>query len=310
MDNQRPRVSVGLAVYNGEKYLAQAIDSILAQSFTDIELVISDNASTDRTEEICGRYLAKDPRIRYFRNETNIGGANNENRTFLLSNGEYFRWAADDDVCAPALIDKCVEVLDRDPSVVLCYSMITEIDENGDPLRTMSQPKGVSQEPHERFRDLARNDHKCEATYGLMRAEVLRKTRLQKNYTDSDRTLLAELSLYGRFFEIQEPLFYKRYHQRNTYVSMRARMAWFNPALKGKIVFPFWMQFFDYLTVIKRAPLPMQEKARCYASMIRWLADHGKNLAGDLFLALYARLHPSRDPYEWRNQDQDIYNWE
>jgi glycosyltransferase involved in cell wall biosynthesis len=310
MDNNRPRVSVGLAVYNGEKHLEQAIDSILAQTFADFELLISDNASTDQTEQICRQYAARDRRIRYYRNDANIGGANNENRTFLLSSGEYFRWAADDDVCAPELIAKCVAVLDRDPSVVLCYSMVTEIDENGDYIGTISQNKGRSTRPHERFRDLARNDHKCEATYGLIRAEVLRKTRLQKNYTDSDRTLLAELSLYGRFFEIQEPLFYKRYHPRNTYVNMRARMAWFNPALKGKIVFPFWMQFFDYLTIIGRVPLPIQEKIRCYAFMIRWLADHGRNLAGDLVLALYALLHPSRDPYEWRNQNKNVYNWE
>jgi glycosyltransferase involved in cell wall biosynthesis len=310
MDNHKPRVSIGLAVYNGERYLRQAIDSILAQTFTDFELIISDNASADRTEEICKEYSAKDSRIRYYRNEKNIGGANNENRTFILSRGEYFRWAADDDVCAPGLIEKCVEILDQHPTVVLCYSMITEIDENGDPVRTISQSKGRSAKPHERFRDLARKDHNCEATYGLIRADILHKTHLQKNYTDSDRALLCELSLYGQFFEIQEPLFYKRYHPKNMYVNMRARMAWFDPALKGKIVFPFWMQFFDYLTIIKRVPLPLQEKIRCYAIMIRWLADHGKNLAGDVVLALYALLHAAREPYEWRNRNKDIYNWE
>jgi glycosyltransferase involved in cell wall biosynthesis len=310
MDDHKPCVSIGLAVYNGEKYLKQAIDSILAQTFTDFELIISDNASTDRTQEICKEYLAKDSRIRYYRNGENIGGANNENRTFTLSRGEYFRWAADDDMCAPELIAKCVEILAQNPSVVLCYSMITEINENGDFIRTISQSKGTSAKPHERFRDLAERDHNCEATYGLVRADVLRKTRLQKNYTDSDRTLLCELSLYGQFFEIQEPLFYKRYHAQNMYVNMRSRMAWFNPALKSKIVFPYWMQFFDYLATINRVSLAWSEKARCYAFMLRWFRDHARNLAGDVLLASYALLHSARDPYAWRNKNKDLYNWE
>jgi hypothetical protein len=188
--------------------------------------------------------------------------------------------------------------------------MVTEIDENGDCIRTISQNRGSSAQPHVRFRDLAQRDHNCEATYGLVRADVLRRTRLQKNYTDSDRTLLCELSLYGRFFEVQEPLFYKRYHAQNMYVDMRTRMAWFNPALKGKIVFPYWLQFFDCLATIHRVPLAWTEKARCYAFMLRWLRDHARNLAGDVFLALYALLRTARDPYAWRNKNKDLYNWE
>ena len=310
MANSNPRVSIGLAVYNGEQYLEQTIDSTLAQTFKDFELIISDNASTDRTEEICKTYMAKDNRIRYYRNEKNIGGANNENRTFSLSSGEYFRWAADDDVCAPELIAKCVEILNQNPSVVLCYSMITEINDTGDFIRTISQSKGGAIKPHERFQDLAQKDHNCEATYGLIRADILRRTRLQKNYTDSDRTLLCELSLYGQFFEIQEALFYKRYHSQNMYVDMRARMTWFNPALKGKIVFPYWMQFFDYLGTIRRVPIPFLEKIRCYGFMIRWFGKHARNLAGDIILALHAILRSSGDPYGWRNKNKDIYNWE
>lgn len=308
--NNNPRVSIGLAVYNGESFLAQAIDSILAQTFTDFELILSDNASTDRTEEICREYAEKDKRIRYHRNAENIGGANNENQTFRMSRGEFFRWAAHDDVCAPELIAKCVSVLDNDPSIILCYTMITEINEAGEPIRTITQKKGISTRPHERFRDLASHDHNCEATYGLVRSEILRKTKLQKNYTDSDRTLLSELALYGQFYEIQEPLFYKRYHPQNIYVNMRTRMTWFNPALKGKAVFPFWMQLFDYLATIGRVALPSTEKIRCYIYMFRWFRDHLRNLVGDVILGLFALLRLSGDPYGWRNKDKDVYNWE
>ena len=90
--NNRSRVSIGLPVYNGEKYLEQALISILSQTYTDFELIISDNASTDRTQAICREYAAKDPRIRYYCNEENLGAAPNHNRVFELASGEYFKW--------------------------------------------------------------------------------------------------------------------------------------------------------------------------------------------------------------------------
>ena len=116
-----PKVSIGLAVYNGERYLRQAIESILGQTYTDFELIISDNASTDSTQQICLEYAAEDGRISYHRNATNIGGANNENLTFRKAKAPYFRWAAHDDYVAPQLLERCVAILDTHPDVVLAY---------------------------------------------------------------------------------------------------------------------------------------------------------------------------------------------
>jgi glycosyltransferase involved in cell wall biosynthesis len=306
MSKDVPRVSIGLAVFNGGKYLTQAIDSILAQTYRDFELIISDNASTDRTEEICRAYAAKDMRIRYYRNDTNIGGANNENRTFLLSRGEYFRWAAHDDVCTPQLLAKCVAVLDREPSVVLCHTKVVLIDENGDSLGLIDRDKATSTRPYERFRDLTSWDHSCEELYGLIRSDVLRKTRLQPNYTDSDRTLLSELGLYGRFYQIPEPLFYRRIHpQMSTQVfpEWRGRMAWFFPDLnEDKILLPHWSQFFHYLQVITQAPIPFGERVRCYLHIGHWLAHrHGRSMAKDLLLALIKLL---RSPLTMRQNSR------
>src|SRR5207247_8787636 len=131
METRKPRVSVGLPVYNGEKFLSEALDSIIAQSFEDLELIISSNASTDGTDEICRAYVARDKRIRYYRNETNIGVDGNFNRVFQLSSGEYFKWASADDICGPDLIAKCLRVLDSDSSVVLAYPKTRFIDEIG-----------------------------------------------------------------------------------------------------------------------------------------------------------------------------------
>jgi glycosyltransferase involved in cell wall biosynthesis len=126
-----PRVSIGLPVYNGERYLRESIDSILAQTFQNFELVICDNASTDATARICEEYTERDPRVRYFRNARNIGGINNANLTFERSRGELFRWAAHDDVCAPTLLERCVQVLDERADAVGVYPGTINIDEDG-----------------------------------------------------------------------------------------------------------------------------------------------------------------------------------
>src|SRR5262245_38883261 len=117
--HSRPRVSIGLPVYNGERYLAETLNSMLAQTFEDFELIICDNASTDQTEQICRFYAGKDTRICYVRNATNLGAAKNYRRTFELSSGDYFRWANCDDLFAPESLACCVEILDWKPSVVL-----------------------------------------------------------------------------------------------------------------------------------------------------------------------------------------------
>lgn len=275
-DGDDPTLSVGLAVYNGGAFLAEAIDSILAQTFTDFELIISDNASTDDTEAIARRYAAKDGRVRYHRNDANIGGANNENQTFRMARGRYFRWAAHDDVCSPTLFARCVAELDAAPDVVLCYTFATKIDEHGHELGTITDTLGTERTASERFASLARWGHDCEATYGVIRSDAMRRTDLQLNYTDSDRSFLAQLALLGPFTVIPEHLFEKRIHPGMStlqYPGWRQRMAWFGADHADRVSLPHWMQFRHYLRMIARAPIPVGEKARCFAYLPRWIAN-------------------------------------
>lgn len=305
MNHSPPRVSVGLPVYNGDEYLEKAIDSLLAQTYDNFELIITDNASTDRTADICQRYAAMDHRVRYIRNKQNIGVANNHNYCFELARGEYFRWAAHDDICAPQLLEKCVAVLDRDPSVVLCYTQTVSIDDDGDFMSVTSLNRATSARAVLRFKDLAfRNDY-CEPTYGLIRADVLRKTRMERNYTGSDRVMLCEIGFQGKFYEIPEPLFSKRHHAKNEYVDWRARMAWYNPGTEGKIVFPNWMQFFDYFVAIWKAPISIVDKILCHVIMVFWLFVHGGSMIKDLIVAVNMLVHSP----EWR-KNAGVYNWE
>ena len=166
------RVSVGLPVYNGERYLNEALDSILCQTFEDFELIISDNASSDRTEEMCREYAKNDKRIRYSRSSENLGAAWNFNRVAGLSTSEYFRWATADDLSAPEQIQTCVEVLDRERDAVLCYPKTVLIDENGEFIRYYEDNLDLrSPSPRERLHQFLMRVGLCNVQYGLMRSD-------------------------------------------------------------------------------------------------------------------------------------------
>jgi Glycosyltransferases involved in cell wall biogenesis len=138
MKNRKPLVSIGLPTYNGERFIRQSLDSLIEQDYENFELIISDNASTDKTPEICKEYVSKDPRIKYYRNERNLGAMANFKRVFELSSGEFFMFASDHDLWDKTFISRCVEVLTEDPSVVLCFSNNALIDQNGEILETIS----------------------------------------------------------------------------------------------------------------------------------------------------------------------------
>jgi glycosyltransferase involved in cell wall biosynthesis len=170
-----PRVEVGLPVRNGERFLARQLESLLAQDFRDFEVIISDNASTDATEEICRRYAERDARIRYYRSDIDRGLAWNWNRTFELSRAPYFKWAAHDDEHDPSFLSRCVAVLDADESVVCCHSASVDIDEDGAVRRSWpARTRLASPSPHVRFADVLRPSYPCLQMFAVMRADALR----------------------------------------------------------------------------------------------------------------------------------------
>ena len=280
MKVETPKVSIGLPVCNGERHLSAALDGILRQTFEDFEIVISDNASTDRTREICLEYCEKDERIRYSRNDTNIGSARNFNRVFELSRGSYFAWAAHDDLYGERYLEKCIEVLDNDPSVSLCHSLIGVIDEFGAPIPTtgsnqIGSPDGrpirhldknhVAEFPRleERFKDVLHNVYWCLQVWGLMRTENMRKTGLQRSYYGADKVFLAEISLLGRFHQIEDTLFFKRVHgEMSYYLSTETKKKWIDP--NGARPFPQVQMLRDYAAVILKTQMPLRARLICF----------------------------------------------
>ena len=295
MIDNLPQLSIGLPVYNGEKFIKAALDSLLAQTFGNFELIISDNASTDKTEEICRAYAAQDKRIRYYRNQSNLGCSCNFNRVFELSVGEYFKWAAYDDLHAPDFLMKCVDVLDNNPKVVLCHSHVYFIDENGDFLQNYNIKLNTdSEKPHQRFQQLL-TKHLCYQTYGVIRASVLRQVPPMGSYGTADGILLLRIALLGQFYEIPEYLFFARRHSQQS-LSMffpnhhlltndnskstssilpdfYAYTVWFDSAKKDKILFPHWRIFWEYMVSIWLFKLRFDQRLLCHISIYQQL--HG-----------------------------------
>lgn len=285
-----PRVSIGLPVYNGENYVEEALQSLLTQTYEDLEVIISDNASTDRTEEICRRVAACDPRVRYVRNERNLGPARNYNNAFLLSRGELFKWAAHDDTYAPEYLRKCVEVLESDPGVVLCHCRTQYIDKDARVIGAYDgRLRSDSPETHVRFGDLIMNV-KCFEIFGVIRSSALRQTPLHGSFGHADGILLARLGLMGRFHEIPEYLFFNRDHPDKSiykYSTFRDYAIFYDPRNRGRILLPRWRMAYEYVAAVRSVPLTRGTRVRCYLRLGRWVRTHWQSLCWNLIVALW-----------------------
>lgn len=288
-DNLAPPLTIGLPVYNGARFVGIAIESILAQTYREFELIISDNASTDDTEAICRTYVEKDNRVRYIRNEVNIGAARNYNRLLDASGSRYFKWAAHDDVLAPEYLARCMEVLDRCPTVVVCHTETIYIDENGATCGNFDDRLDLrSPKPHERYRDyLFRPYPRCNAIFGVIRTEALRRTPLFGCYLSSDRVLLGELALRGEIYRVPEPLFLRRDHPGQAWKANPTRellQAWFDPSRKGKITFPSWRILLEHSRAVMRVPMDWTERFLCLRQLGTWIRRNDGTLVRDLLL--------------------------
>jgi glycosyltransferase involved in cell wall biosynthesis len=313
---RKPYVSVGMPVFNGEKYLPAAIESLLAQTFEDFELIICDNASTDSTQQICRGYCARDARIRYYRNDQKIGGSANFNRVLELAVGKYFKWAAHDDLCMPDFLGRCVDVLDGDPSVVLCFPLTRYIDARGRTRREVASPLNFhSTRAHVRFASIISTSYKkhgCTEIFGLHRSAVIKGLSLPY-CTHADRILLASLSLYGRFHEIPQSLFCKREHAERTIRGSAGtnnaakhglgkwighgplpRIDWYDPSMQGRIVFPEFHRVLEQYAAIRKAPLAAIERVWCYLRLIDGTIRNGAFATRDVLLALEAMAKAPR----------------
>ncbi|HVV14408.1 glycosyltransferase family 2 protein [Amycolatopsis sp.] len=285
-----PRLSLGLPVYNGEEYLAESLDALLGQSFEDYELVISDNASTDGTEEICRTYVAKDSRVRYIRLAKNIGAAGNHNYVFAEARGELFKWASHDDLYGRDLLLRCVEALDERPDIVLAHSHNAIIDGEGMVTHPFDYRLATdSPRAPERFRSLL-FEPGGDDFYGVIRTDVLRKVKPHDSYHHADRTFVAEVALRGAFYQVPELLFFRRDHPgraERANPTKRTRCANLDPKRANKYLHPTARLLAEYVwgfvSAIRRVPLSSADRLECYRYLGEWATSRARSGSDERF---------------------------
>ena len=272
LDSDRfPKVSIGLPVYNGERYLADAVQSLREQTFQDFELIISDNASTDRTADICQQLVSQDARVRYVRQPGNIGAVRNFDFVARAANGRFLKWSSANDRCDPAMLAKCVAVLEREEDIVLCYGRTCLIDGHDREMGLYEYDLAVEQErPSARFLEVRNRMNLNNAQNGLIRLDALRKTRLGRVYPDGDRILMAELALYGKFRLLPDVLFYRRMDAgaASHFLSERELRVFLDPESAHRGLTAYRLHSDCFWSVL-RAPISASEKLASLDFVVR-----------------------------------------
>jgi len=301
--NGDPVLTIGMPVFNGERFLAKALDSYLNQTFTDFQILLSDNASTDKTEEIARDYVARDKRIRYFRNPRNMGAGWNFLRVYKLATGRYYKQAAHDDFCEPDFLEVCINALESDPGLVVAHTKTRVVDAEGNLIEDYECPLRTDHsDPVIRFADLTIINHRCFQIFGVHRLSALQSLPPMGSFPHADGVLLAQLGLIGRFFESEKRLFINTRHSGQSSWTMPARnqkprfrltskdirmppQEWWDPERGQKITLPEWNIFVQYLRSINQSSLDSAQKMRARSALLRWSIRYHRKLLGDFVFA-------------------------
>jgi glycosyltransferase involved in cell wall biosynthesis len=280
-----PRLSIGLPVYNSEDYLAESLEALLGQSYEDYELIISDNASTDGTADICRSYAKRDSRIRYFRQPRNIGAAPNHNFVFEQSRSELFKWASGDDLYAHDLLERCIAALDEHPDVALAHSWTAAIDGAGKvtqalPYHLQTESPDAPVRFHSMLFGAGENDYgiiRADDEYGVIRSQVMRRINMQGSFYNADRVFTTGVALYGRFYLIPEWLYFRRDHDDRAAHAQPTVRKWctnLDPRRASRLRHPTARlvaeYIWGYIAAIQRAPLSSADRLECYGILARW----------------------------------------
>jgi glycosyltransferase involved in cell wall biosynthesis len=267
-----PIISIGVPVYNGSRFLRGALESFLGQSFSDIELIISDNASTDATEDICREFAMRDARIRYVRQAVNIGAMRNWNFVAKQARGRFFKWSSANDYCSPDMLAHCFAAMEPDPRIVLCFPRTCLVDQETGSLTEYEEDIELMEDsPYERFGKVRESLRLNNPLIGLIRTDSLLRTRLNRVYPGGDMVLTAELALSGRFLLLPEILLYRRVGQETSSnrLSPEEERVWLDPLRTSTIGSPLLSLHLGYIGAALRAPINLSEKLKTLRSALR-----------------------------------------
>ena len=292
MSNEnQPLVSIGVPVFNGEEGLATALNSLLEQDYTNLEIIISDNASTDSTPEICEKFVLNDARVKYYRSEENLGVLFNFNRVFELSSGKFFMWAAHDDRREPSFVSACVEKMEQCPQAALCQAHTAMFIKGRKELLCVAYLdsfEGVTglveryQETLMRF--------PATAIYGLYRSSVMRRTQMYQKVMATDLAFIQELSIHGEFVQVPKVLF--NYFGREKWNTVHQNYrVFFGKDKKPWWYLPFVVLFCTHWKRVACSAAPLGVKLRLWGVLIE---HETGQLALKVLIKVAGRLCPGR----------------
>ena len=275
MEHENPKVTVGLAVYNGENHgLRECLESILEQDYANIEVIISDNASTDHTAQLCLEFAAKDHRIRFYQHETNLGAVKNFYRVLHLCTTPFFKWADHGDTLKPAYISSCMKRMVNDDAIVLCYPRTLMVHENGTTEIANDHVNAVDDSPVDRYLHVISELCYCNAAYGLMRTSMIREIRIgDQECKGADGVILAEIALRGKIAQIDDVLYVTKRDKKwslgiEEQTARICRMNTPNDMNRG-ITFPFCRMVGEYLQTVRFSSLSESDKVFLYEQTMK-----------------------------------------
>ena len=272
-------VFIGLPVYNGGDYLEEAVRSLLGQTHQNLTVHISDNCSTDTTEEIARAFVESDERVTYHRNAENLGATGNWDRVREVARGPYFKWAAHDDVHGPRWVELCLDALRNEPGAALAYTGAVVIDQHSDVL-DVSIDEGIDGtivDHRLRFRDFLLNEIWCIPIFGLTRLDLVAPMPPIGKYYGSDKAVLAELALKGTFVKIDEPLFLRRFHPTNS-SQLEGKAARAFQAGGGGLSIPPQLRIFGgYTSAVVRSELSPVDKLKAMGAIVEMVTDRERS---------------------------------
>ena len=228
-----PLVTIGIPVYNGMPRIELAIKSACAQTYENLQIVISDNGSSDGTAAICRQYAENSDQITYLSNPENIGATRNFNRVFEAGEGPYFKWMGHDDLLAPIAVEKAVAQLEAEPSLAVSHWLERIVNEDEEILREYATSQGfdvTGDSPSRRFRQMLhwrRLGFAGDPIYGVIRRDALDQTRLLTSMHNPNYLLLEELAIAGGIATIPEVLSTRVYN--DVRVTTRKLLQWLDP---------------------------------------------------------------------------------
>lgn len=278
MKTETPLVSIGLPVYNGENFVAEAIQCVLDQTFFHWELIICDNSSTDRTVAICREFADRDSRISVHQNARNMGVSFNYNEVFRLSRGQYFKWMAHDDLFAPQFIESCIKELEKDERLVLVFPKMCYVAADGRLLRRQASELSVlgptAESRAKQVMSLATQGMDfIWLTYGLIRRDVLKQSGAMGLFAGDDQVLLFKIALCGGIKQLKEEMFFRREHaeastcKRGSTVRERAKFAYADD--NRRLVLPWCRMLKEHLTCLLHSPIPFRSRLRCTSAVLK-----------------------------------------